>query len=247
MTAELAYAKMRSIAADSEGGALLRRSWLPVAASGELTESSPILSVRVLDEGLVLFRAGNGEVGLMQERCPHNGYHLAGSSVDENSLVCWKHGWNFGIDGACWVVGYQGKTWPVQWANARVYPVHSWGGLLWSYLGSEPAPEFSHPSIPADLVGIETVAVTGVQPRNWVDSLALAVSDGHELIAPCHSARPGLLMLRLPVDEEHTWILAVGRASEQAAAKAYIELDGQDGLADIKPEARERVLDTLKQ
>jgi nitrite reductase/ring-hydroxylating ferredoxin subunit len=245
MSTELSYGELRQIRAESRGGELLRRAWLPVAASSELTESSPILPVRVLDEGLILFRSNSGEVGLMQERCPHNGYHLAGSSVEENSLVCWKHGWNFGIDGACWVVGYQGKTWPVQWANAKTYPVHSWGGLLWSYLGSEPAPDFSHPSIPAELVGIETVAVTGVQPLNWLDSLALAVSDGHEPIAPCHSARPGMLMLRLPVDEEHTWMLAVGRAIEHAAAKAQIELEGRDGVADIKPEAIEQVLQTL--
>ena len=228
MTAGLSYAEMRQITAESTGGELLRRSWLPVAVSSEVTESSPVLTVRVLDEGLVLFRSSGGEVGLMQERCPHNGYHLAGSSVDENSLVCWKHGWNFGIDGTCWVEGYQGKTWPVQWANAKTYPVHSWGGLLWSYLGDSPAPEFTHPAIPGDLVGIETVAVSGVQALNWVDSLTFALSEGQELIAPCHTVRPGMLMLRLPVDDDHTWILAVGRADEQAAAKAHIESSAWD-------------------
>jgi nitrite reductase/ring-hydroxylating ferredoxin subunit len=245
MTAEASYSELRQTSADTPGGDLLRRMWLPIAARGELTETAPVLGVKVLGDALVLFRTSSGEPGLMQGRCPHNGYSLVGSSVSDKSLVCWKHGWHFGVDGACWVEGYQGKTWPVQWANASTYPLQTWGGLLWSYLGESPASEFVPPPVPAGLVGIQTVALSDVQETNWVDSLAFALGDGQEIVTPCMTSRPGLVMLRLPVDDEHTWMLVVGKDSDHIAAKAQLELTGFDVESDAHAEARGRVVERL--
>jgi nitrite reductase/ring-hydroxylating ferredoxin subunit len=245
MTADLSYDELRRTAVDTVGGSLLRRVWLPVAARGELTDESPVLGVKVLGDPLVLFRTSNGEPGLMQGRCPHNGYPLVGSSVTDKSLVCWKHGWHFGLDGACWVEGYQGKTWPVQWANAQTYPVFTWGGLLWSYLGDAPATDFSPPPVPAGLAGIQTVALSGVQEINWVDSLAFALSDGQEIMTPCMTSRPGLVMVRLPVDDEHTWMLVVGKDSEHIAARAQLDLTGFDGDSESHGAARAQAVQAL--
>ena len=245
MSTMLAYADLRQTAADTTGGALLRRVWLPIAARGELTDEAPVLGVKVLGDALVLFRTSSGEPGLMQGRCPHNGYPLVGSSVSDTSLVCWKHGWHFGVDGACWVEGYQGKTWPVQWANATTYPVQTWGGLLWSYMGDSPAPDFAPPPVPSGLAGIQTVALSGIQETNWVDSLAFALSDAQEIVTPCMTSRPGLVMVRLPVDDGHTWMLVVGRDSEHIAAKAQLELTGFDGESHRHTAAREQVVELL--
>jgi len=245
MTVEFSLEGLRQTTAGSPGGDYLRGTWLPFAARTELTDSDPILPVRLLGEGLVAFRTTGGGLALMQERCPHNGYSLVGSSVEDKSLVCWKHGWHFGTDGACWVEGYQGKTWPVQWANATSYPAKAWGGLLWSYLGANPL-VFSPPAIPADLAGIETVALSGVQEINWLDSLAFGVSEGQELMAPCHTARPGMLMLRLPVDDEHTWVLAVGRPGEQDAALAHIKLAAYDVSSNALTPAKARVVEYVR-
>jgi nitrite reductase/ring-hydroxylating ferredoxin subunit len=245
MKSVLSYSDLRQTAVDTPGGGLLRGEWLPVAARGELTETTPVLGVQVLGDALVLFRTSSGEPGLMQGRCPHNGYSLVGSSVSDTSLVCWKHGWHFGVDGACWVEGYQGKTWPVQWANASTYPVQTWGGLLWSFLGDSPAPNFSPPPIPAGLAGIQTVALSGVQDVNWIDSLAFALSDGQTVDTPFMTSRPGVVMLRLPVDDEHTWMLAVGKDSEHIAVKAQLELTGFDANADSHAAARDVVVARL--
>jgi nitrite reductase/ring-hydroxylating ferredoxin subunit len=245
MTVAMTYTELRQTSANTPGGDILRRVWLPIAARGELTESAPVLGVKVLGDALVLFRTSSGEPGLMQGRCPHNGYSLVGSSVSDTSLVCWKHGWHFGVDGACWVEGYQGKTWPVQWANASSYPVQTWGGLLWSYLGESPAPEFAPPPVPAGLAGIQTVALSGVQETNWVDSLAFALTDGQDIVTPCMTSRSGLVMLRLPVDDEHTWMLAVGKDSEQIAARAQLDLAEFDVDSAAHAEARERAVKCL--
>jgi hypothetical protein len=133
----------------------------------------------------------------------------------------------------------------VQWANATTYPVQPWGGLLWSYLGDSPAPDFAPPPVPAGLAGIQTVALSGVQETNWVDSLAFALSDGQEIVTACMTSRPGVVMVRLPVDDEHTWMLVVGKDSEHIAAKAQLELTGF-GESHQHAAAREQVVEHLR-
>src|SRR5439155_18689860 len=51
-------------------GALLRRYWLPVAASAELAEQ-PVKPIKLLGESLVLFRDRQGRLGLIGDTCPH--------------------------------------------------------------------------------------------------------------------------------------------------------------------------------
>jgi phenylpropionate dioxygenase-like ring-hydroxylating dioxygenase large terminal subunit len=121
-------------------GKWLRRYWHPIALVEDLTEDDPVKPVRVLSESLVLFRALGGQVGLIQERCPHSGYPLAWAQVDENSLVCGRHAWHFDVEGRCFLVGYESKIYPMTWAQAKTYPVVSYGGVYWAYLGPLPVP-----------------------------------------------------------------------------------------------------------
>jgi phthalate 4,5-dioxygenase len=58
-------------------GSLLRRYWIPACLSAEIPErDGPPARVRLLCEDLVAFRDTNGEVGLIEERCPHRGASL---------------------------------------------------------------------------------------------------------------------------------------------------------------------------
>ena len=58
-------------------GQLLRRFWLPALLVEELPEADcPPVRVRLLGERLVAFRNSEGEIGLMDEACPHRGASL---------------------------------------------------------------------------------------------------------------------------------------------------------------------------
>jgi 5,5'-dehydrodivanillate O-demethylase oxygenase subunit len=121
-------------------GELLRRYWYPVATVPEL-ESEPVLAVKLLGENLALYRTDAGELGLVSERCPHRGASLAYGIPEDDGLRCAYHGWKFSPQGRCLE---QPAEPPESTFKHRVqipaYPVQSMGGLIWAYLGPEPAP-----------------------------------------------------------------------------------------------------------
>ena len=53
-------------------GGMLRRYWHPVAGVSEFDTKS-IKSIRLFGEDLVLFKALNGQYGLVSSRCAHRG------------------------------------------------------------------------------------------------------------------------------------------------------------------------------
>ena len=65
-------AELTHVERGSPAGELLRRFWQPVALSSELGELP--IKVRMFGEDLVRFRAGNGQVGLLETHCSHRGH-----------------------------------------------------------------------------------------------------------------------------------------------------------------------------
>jgi 5,5'-dehydrodivanillate O-demethylase len=121
-------------------GELLRRYWFPVAASSELPPES-VLEVMLLGEQLALWRSPDGKPGLIARRCPHRGASLGYGIPEDDGLRCPYHGWRFDRDGQC-------NDQPAEPADARfkdriktpAYRLEELGGLIWAYLGPEPAP-----------------------------------------------------------------------------------------------------------
>jgi 5,5'-dehydrodivanillate O-demethylase len=124
-------------------GRLLRHYWHPVAPVGELAER-PVKPVRLLGEDLVLYRAGDGGYGLMQRQCPHRGADLAYGWPEESGLRCMYHGWLFDRGGRCVQQPYEDCVAPESRFKDKIrttaYPTAVLGGLIWAYLGPDPAP-----------------------------------------------------------------------------------------------------------
>ncbi|MQG76779.1 MAG: Rieske 2Fe-2S domain-containing protein, partial [SAR202 cluster bacterium] len=74
-------------------GALLRQFWTPFLPSADLPEKDgPPKRVRLLAEDLVVFRDTNGNVGLVEENCPHRGASLFFGRNEFGGLACNYHG-----------------------------------------------------------------------------------------------------------------------------------------------------------
>jgi 5,5'-dehydrodivanillate O-demethylase oxygenase subunit len=121
-------------------GDLMRRYWIPIAPSLQLAEN-PVRKVRVLGEDLVLFKDGSGRLGLVGDRCLHRGVELQFGIPEANGLRCPYHGWLYGADGQCLDTPLEDQTKSFrEQLRLKAYPVQALGGLVFAYLGPQPAP-----------------------------------------------------------------------------------------------------------
>ena len=123
-------------------GDYLRRYWHPIAAESELQQPGT-RACRVLGEDLVLYRDLSGNLGLLERHCPHRRADLSYGYVESRGLRCNYHGWRFDSDGRCLEQPFEDRLNPGRRACERPitrgYAVRAHDGLLWDYLGPEPA------------------------------------------------------------------------------------------------------------
>jgi 5,5'-dehydrodivanillate O-demethylase oxygenase subunit len=170
-------------------GGLLRRYWFPVAASVELPRGAA-RGVRLLGEDLVVFRSEAGELGLLEEHCPHRRASLRLGVVDAEGIRCPYHGFKFSPRGRCLELpSERGDPRVRARFDATAYRAAELGGLVFAYLGPEPAPLLPR----YDLYvweGVLRDVGRALLPCSWlqimensVDPLHLEWLHGHHLAA----------------------------------------------------------------
>jgi len=158
------------------GGELLRRYWYPIAPLAELDEN-PVKPVKILGEPLVLYRDRSGTLGLVDRACAHRRASLALGIPEEQGLRCPYHGWRFREDGQC--LEQPAETRPYcDKVKIKAYPVKVACGVVFGYLGPQPAPE-----LPMwDLMAWDNVyheIAYAVLPCNWFQSMENTVDQHH--------------------------------------------------------------------
>ncbi|WP_339708028.1 aromatic ring-hydroxylating dioxygenase subunit alpha [uncultured Sphingosinicella sp.] len=135
--------RLTRVGAGTPMGELLRRYWHPIAATAEL-DDRPVKRVRLLCEDLVLFKAGNGTYGLVARNCPHRGADMAHGIIEQDGIRCSYHGWCFAESGQCLEQPFEDIANPRARFRDKIritaYPVEEKAGMLWAYLGPQPAP-----------------------------------------------------------------------------------------------------------
>ena len=164
-------------------GNLLRRYWQPVGTAVELElEQEPVQKVRVLGENLTLFRSERGEYGLVDELCPHRGMSLEYGIPCDEGLRCAYHGWAYNLQGGCIEQPFEEYTNPQARFKDKVtikaYPAQELGGMVFAYLGPQPAPLL--PRWDA-LVRDDLDAVIAIDelPCNWLQTMDNAADPIH--------------------------------------------------------------------
>ena len=116
-------------------GDLLRRYWHPVAAVAEL-EERPTRPMRLLGEDLVIFKCDEG-YGLIDRFCAHRLTDLAYGIVEDCTLRCPRHGWAYTDQGICVDQPFEEEMVEVK---LKAYRAEAKAGMIWAYIGPEPAP-----------------------------------------------------------------------------------------------------------
>jgi 5,5'-dehydrodivanillate O-demethylase oxygenase subunit len=124
-------------------GQLLRRYWMPIAAVSEFERIS-IKPVRLMGEDLTLYKDLSGDFGLIDRHCPHRRADLSYGFVEPCGLRCNYHGWRFDQTGQCIEQPWEDIAAPEARFKDKIrikaYPVEAKAGLIWAYLGPQPAP-----------------------------------------------------------------------------------------------------------
>ena len=120
-------------------GDLLRRYWWPAGFSAHLKDRPTF--IRLLCEDLVLFRDGKGRAGVLGALCSHRRANLCLGNVESDGLRCRYHGWLYDTSGKVLQTPGEPRESKLQ-DNVRhlAYPAQELGGVVFTYLGPDPAP-----------------------------------------------------------------------------------------------------------
>jgi len=168
-----------------EGGApmgqIMRRHWMPACLSEDVTEAGGTpRRIRLLGEDLVVFRASDGRLGLLDDYCPHRRASLALGRNENCGLTCLYHGWRIDVEGNVLEMpseppgsGFKDKV------KHKAYPVHEAGGMVWTYMGpADEQPAFETPAFaptPDTPVAIAKIVID----CNWAQVLEGAIDSAH--------------------------------------------------------------------
>ncbi len=154
-------------------GDVFREYWLPAIRSDELPspDCAP-LRIKLLGEELIGFRTTSGDVGLMQNSCPHRGASMFFGRNEEEGLRCVYHGWKFDVAGNCVDMpsepaesNFRSKV------HARAYPTHERGGIIWAYMGPREIPP-SLPDMEANILNADPTNISVLHRKcNWMQGL----------------------------------------------------------------------------
>jgi len=125
-------------------GELMRRYWHPIAGLSELKQN-PTKAVRLLGEDLVLYKDGGGTLGLIEASCAHRRVNLLFGIPEASGLRCPYHGWLYDETGQCTEMPAEPTDSSFhKKVKIKAYPVETLGGLIFAYLGPQPAPLIPH-------------------------------------------------------------------------------------------------------
>ena len=101
----------------------------------------PVFTGSSRDKLEIMFRDSKGRVGVMDHRCPHRCASLFLGRNEKEGIRCAYHGWKFDGRGGCLEQPSEAADSTFrQRVRIPAYPVQELGGLLWAYLGPQPAP-----------------------------------------------------------------------------------------------------------
>ena len=165
-------------------GQLMRRHWTPVCLIEEVSEpdGAPV-KAQVFGEDLVVFRATDGRLGVMDEYCPHRRVSLVFGRNEDCGLRCLYHGWKMDVDGNI-VERVSEPVIPITNLNVAppkhlAYPTKEWGGFVWAYMGPpETQPEFEPPAW-APTADTKVTIAKVIIDCNWAQILEGAIDSAH--------------------------------------------------------------------
>ena len=110
----------------------LKNTWYMAGWATEFGET-PLRRV-LLGSAIMFYRAGDGKVVAMEDRCPHRFAPLSKGQRQGDNIECAYHGLVFDRHGTCVLNPFADS--PPKGAAVRTWAVHEQDGILWLWAGS---------------------------------------------------------------------------------------------------------------
>ena len=163
-------------------GEMIRQHyWIPAVPAVKLVADGAPVRVRLLGSPLVAFRATDGSVGVLDERCRHRNASLALARNEQGGLRCLYHGWKYNAQGEVVEAPNHAGDQAQFCKHLRVnrYRAVDRGGIVWVWLGKgEQPPKF--PNLPfVDLPADQRSVTSQEVPTNWVQGVEASMDSSH--------------------------------------------------------------------
>jgi phthalate 4,5-dioxygenase oxygenase subunit len=138
-----------------------------------------------------VFRDSDGRLGVLDEHGPHRRASRALGRNEECGLRCLYHGWKIDVEGnVLEMVSEPPESGLAAKVKHKAYPVHEWGGFVWTYMG--PA-ETMRPFEPPAFAPKEDTRVSVVKihvPCNWAQIQEGQIDSAHSSSLHSSDMRP---------------------------------------------------------
>jgi 5,5'-dehydrodivanillate O-demethylase len=161
------------------GGTLLRMYWHPISLTQDITEERPTKFVRILGEDLVIFRDKSGRMGLLADKCAHRSASLVYGRVEERGISCAYHGWLYDCEGNILETPPERNDAIMKSVKITAYPVHEYLGMVWAYMGPQPAPPMIHYDTLFRKDGKRRWLMHPRLDANWVQAMENSMDPAH--------------------------------------------------------------------
>lgn len=113
----------------------VQNQWYIAALEREIGEQP--FARKICGEPIVFFRTSKGELAALPDRCPHRQVPLSKGCVGGDNIQCAYHGMQFSPLGKCVHIPSQAVI--PERAHLQHYPLAQQHGLVWVWIGKEPA------------------------------------------------------------------------------------------------------------
>lgn len=153
-------------------GVSLRNYWHPVARAEDVSDRP--VSVQLLDVQLVLFRTGSG-VCALGDLCIHRGTALSLGWVEDGTITCAYHGWQYDQAGRCVRIPSLPEGSPIpRKARTPAFRAAEAHGLVWVCLDD---PVSAIPPFPDGLWDEDRYRTILVYDGTWATSAGRAIEN----------------------------------------------------------------------
>ncbi len=118
---------------------IFRSDWLCLGRSEEIAEPGDYMTMRVVDEPILICRKSNGEIAAYSNTCLHRGVEIASGSGNAKEFTCPYHGWLYDLEGQLQGASYMRDSVGFERKNCRLptLPCATWHGWIFVSLNKD--------------------------------------------------------------------------------------------------------------